>query len=282
MDDFALLSMHISYARYFAVSSVPFILNAVFLVALTYKLLYNSSAYPWLIVFVPCISADVWTAFCRRAQVIDCAGSLCTKMGACLYLSGCLPHYVNAVLICLPLWLSVALSTYYRCAFSSKTEFSILVRFFYQLVTRIAQPLLIALQLDGASSDWVVVLTPAWTGLIVCFSGALFLIYCAPVIRMHSLQALQMEATILLFLCCLYLLCISLCGFLFIFWLAEDLDHVDRTGNGFGRHVAVLQIFAPIIALQLILALLQPSISYQSRKFQVSAPCVRKNCTSLL
>lgn len=206
------------YARYFAVSSVPYMLNAVFLVALVYKLKYSPHEYSWFRVFFPFVLGDVWLGVLRRSHTVDSVGSALTKIAVCMYLSGLLPGYVNVVMLFIPLWASVLVSTYFRCAFSTRSEFSILVRTCYHLVCRVAQPFLVALQLDGAGADWVVVLTPAWTGLVLCFSGALFLIYCAPLIRMHSLESLQAEATILLLLCCMYLLCISLCGFLTVFW----------------------------------------------------------------
>lgn len=204
--------------RYFAACSVPLLLNATFLAALIYKLQYAPSDYSWFNVFAPFAAADLWTMLWRRDQLVDCLGSLCTKACVCLHLAGHMPVRLSAVAMCVPLWLSVLISSYYRIAVGAKTGFSVLVRSLYHLIFRVLQPLLVAMQLDGAAADWVVVLTPAWAGLVVCFSGALFLLYCAPVIRMHSLQELQAEATVLLFLCCLHLLCISLCGFLFVFW----------------------------------------------------------------
>lgn len=217
-EEYERLSSHVICARYFAVSSVPYLFNALFLGILVYKVQYNLVDFSWFRVFFPLLLSDIWTVTLRRNQIIDSVGSAVTKLGTCAYISGVLPSCVSAVTLCIPLWISVLMSIYFRCVYSRKTEFSLIVRTFNHLIFRVAQPFLVALQLDGSSADWVVVLTPAWTGLVICFSGALFLIYCAPVIRMHSLHSLQVEATILLFLCCLYLLCISLCGFLFTFW----------------------------------------------------------------
>lgn len=210
------LAARLSLAKYFSVSSTPYILNSLFLFLLVYKMQFAGSECSWMLVFAPFVAADAWTMVLRRNHSIDGAGSALTKIGACMYMSGYLPSFAGPAILCLPLWTSLVFSTYYRCLLSS--QFSSLIRTFYQVIIRGVQPFLLALQLDGANADWVVVLTPAWTLLVICFSGALFLIYCAPVLRLHSLHSLQAEATILIFLCCLYLLCISLGGFLFLFW----------------------------------------------------------------
>jgi hypothetical protein len=215
----SLMSSRVNFVNICLVSSVPYIFNAVFLCLLVYKLQYAAGvACPWVLVLAPLLAADLWTGMLRRSHAVDCIGSALTTIGVCGYVMGLTPAFVGATTLFLPLWISLVMSTYYRCAFSAKTEFSILVRTFYHITCRGVQPFLIALQLDGFGADWMVIMTPTWTLLAVSFSGALFLVYCAPVIRLHSLQSLQIEATILIFLCCFYLLCFSLCGFLFIYW----------------------------------------------------------------
>ena len=212
------LSAHFGYCRLFCVFSVPYLFNALFLIFLVRKLDLEELGFSWITVFAPLCLADVWTAMLRRSHAANCLGSLLTKIGIYFYVSGHVPKHIGLVPLCVPLWLSVMYSAYCRCILRARTTFSIFIRTFTLVVLQGLQPLLVCVQVDDKSSDWVTVLTPTWMLLVVCFCGALFLVYCAPVIRLHSLESLQMEATILIFLCCLYLLTVSLCGFVFVFW----------------------------------------------------------------
>ncbi len=54
---------------------------------------------------------------------------------------------------------------------------------------------------------------------------------------------------------------------LFFFRLSQRLDYID--GYPTGRYVSILQLSCPLLFLQLFLAMIQPFISYQSKRFQV-------------
>jgi hypothetical protein len=275
--------------RFFISMAMPYLLNAVFLGLLTYKLEYKTSV-PWYAVFVPFWGADLLTgaqkardicssdiddpvsdsrAVKAAVQLIECLGQAATKLAVFLYLAGLSALHQRFTLMVAPLILSTFIAMYLRCTRTNDSDFSILLGTTYHFVARVLQPLLVACALDGfIDQPLMVVMTPAWTVLIIFFSGALFLAYCAPVIRLHALQQLQSQAMLLVLMCCAYLLSISCCGFLFIFFLAQKLDIEAGYSSAKGLDISTLQVVIPLIVLQFILAVIQPGITIVSRRFQ--------------
>jgi hypothetical protein len=228
----------LSWRKYLFTISPPYILNSISICILLLKLQYQCKLH-WSAFFAPIWLADIWTMMIKlkllvyseypyghhrlyRAteDIIDSCGYFFTKAAIYLYLDDKILHgKVTISSLCIPLWACTLISIYMRCQFSADSQFSILLGSMYHITCRVLQPVLVVFQLDGIlSQPWMVVFTPTWTVLVLCFSGSLFLIYCAPIIRLHALERLQYQATILIFLCCMYLLCISCCGFLFILW----------------------------------------------------------------
>jgi hypothetical protein len=273
-------------SKYFFSLSIPYLLNAIFLILSLYKLQFHASL-SWTSIFCPFFAADIWSLvqkvldLCSPSmpmwhpkktkavlQTLDSVSNLFLKLAIYMDIVGLWDLTSRAVLVCIPLWLCALCSGYYRCRFSNESEFSMLVGSAYNFVSRCLQPLLIALQVDEKlKQPWMVVMTPTWTILILCFSGALFLAYCSPIIRFHALERLHSQATLLLLLCCSYLLAISCCGFLFVFWAAERMDF--EYNKAAGQRISVLQIVLPMIILQILLAFIQPAISAHSRRFQL-------------
>ena len=284
IDNLETALQNTQFSRYFISSSIPYLFNAAFLILLLVRIQYNIYL-SWSLIFLPFFLADIWSGVQKlkdlcapnipiwhprktkaTLHLFDCVGQISTKLAIFLFLNGLFCKRV--ILMCVPLWTCAVCSAYYRCSCSHESEFSMVLGLSYNIVCRGLQPLLIALEIDEhLKQPWMVVFTPTWTILILCFSGALFLAYCAPIIRLHALERLQTQATMLLLMCCVYLLSISCCGFLFVFWGAQRLDFIF--GYSTGQRISFVEVLLPMIILQVLLSAIQPAITVQSRRFQL-------------